>query len=285
MKHKSLSILFFYCILGQSIAQNLSGEWIGYLDQTAAAMNTPGYQIYWQTGEWLSDQKTHELKLTLEASEKGIKGVYDINSINNKNHSGLFTIAGTFNGKVLKYETTNLIAETRDSLSLGNFCYNKAALYYYVEGDYEVLECNWEGWVAESKCAMAWVQVKRKKAVDVNSTTVVIDRNNNTFKDSTDKSNTLQLTTNINSLQTINLELYPNPNNGEFTIQFENKQQVMNLTVTIKNSIGQIIFIEDLPDFEGLYVKPIALNKLESGLYFVSLHSPNGLISKKMIVE
>jgi len=78
-----------------------------------------------------------------------------------------------------------------------------------------------------------------------------------------------------------NLEIYPNPNNGQFSLELPEINKIS--TLEIYNSIGQIIHSEKINPNENY--KNLNLN-LESGIYFILLESENETISRnKMIVE
>lgn len=268
-----------------SSAQNISGEWVGYLDQTLEASTMPGYSIFWQSGEWVKGRQTHDLRFTFSQNDSTIEGIYDINSFNNKNHRGIFNIAGKFSENKLHYESTKLIKEIRDSLSIGEFCHSKSILYYYKENEYEVLEGHWDGWLYGNPCAAAWIQVKRKINVSNSDPLIPAVDSLKSAATTTGTANAAQSdSSDYNLMKNINLELYPNPNKGEFTIQFENKNP-LDLTLSIKNSIGQIIFTEQLPTFEGIYKKTMLLTNLPAGLYFIRLDSKNAVVSKKLIIQ
>jgi len=89
----------------------------------------------------------------------------------------------------------------------------------------------------------------------------------------------------INELDFIsNLNIYPNPNTGEFVIEMEITQPE-NLEIKLFNVIGQIIYEEHLDKFFGVYKKTINLSKNAKGVYNLQLISTQGIISKKIVIE
>jgi hypothetical protein len=77
------------------------------------------------------------------------------------------------------------------------------------------------------------------------------------------------------------LEIYPNPNSGQFTIDLPEINKISELE--IYNSIGQKIHCQKINPNENY--KNLMLN-LESGIYFILLESENEILSRsKMIVE
>lgn len=80
-----------------------------------------------------------------------------------------------------------------------------------------------------------------------------------------------------NVKQSIVLSVYPNPNNGEFTIQSEN-----DLTVKIVNQLGQVVY-SDVLNVENN--KKININSLSVGLYYVVCSDGHSNVSKAVIVK
>lgn len=76
--------------------------------------------------------------------------------------------------------------------------------------------------------------------------------------------------------------LYPNPNNGTFTINIENANGVYN--VNVMNVIGQSVYQEVIL-VEGNNSEIIDLGIVESGIYFVQLKGENEETIQKMIVK
>ncbi|BDS09382.1 hypothetical protein [Aureispira anguillae] len=161
------NLILFFCLLSiqWSLAQNISGRWEGYLDQSSGASSMDGYKDYWERGLWKKGTKTHDLQLTFKYNEKkkSYTGEYYINEAIKKAHFARFAIkASVFNQKV-RYSTTSKIFETKNTLNLG-FCYNQATLNWSEDGKYEYLEGKWRGWNDDKRsCAPAHIWVRRRK--------------------------------------------------------------------------------------------------------------------------
>ena len=129
-------------------AQDINGQWEGYLDQSAAASKMSGYQDYWKKGLWKKGDKTHNLKMTFKYNEKkkAYTGEYYINEKVNPAHYARFAIRATISSKnKVRYTTTSKVFETKNTLNVG-FCYNSATLNYSEDDQYEYLEGSWRGW-------------------------------------------------------------------------------------------------------------------------------------------
>lgn len=80
------------------------------------------------------------------------------------------------------------------------------------------------------------------------------------------------------------LEIFPNPNNGLFTIGFKvNEMQDVILHVT--NILGQKVFSETLHGFYGTYRKQIDLKKYSAGIYSIQLISSTSITTKQVILK
>lgn len=81
------------------------------------------------------------------------------------------------------------------------------------------------------------------------------------------------------------LELFPNPNQGIFTLNVSFESKIDEATIRIYNSMGQILYNEmicsDSEDFGG----QISLNGLTPGIYFVNVKNANQEVSRKMIIK
>jgi len=77
--------------------------------------------------------------------------------------------------------------------------------------------------------------------------------------------------------------IFPNPNNGEFTIKL-NSNSGDDIKVNVYDIRGRVIFnnvYSNTPDF----TQTINLNNVQSGMYLVNVNDGRGQVTKKIIVE
>jgi len=73
--------------------------------------------------------------------------------------------------------------------------------------------------------------------------------------------------------------IYPNPNNGSFSINFTMKN-TENGSLKVMNTLGSVVYQENI---SGSMTKSYDFNHLPTGMYFVELESAAGRTVKKMI--
>ena len=78
--------------------------------------------------------------------------------------------------------------------------------------------------------------------------------------------------------------IYPNPNNGHFTIKAESVQK-SDCTIEIYNSIGKIIWKQESVQIDGSFRTFVDLRNTPSGSYLVVLRSGDNSISRKIAVK
>ena len=80
------------------------------------------------------------------------------------------------------------------------------------------------------------------------------------------------------------LDVYPNPSRDVFNVEFtsESKQSI---EVRVVNLVGEIIFTENLKDFEGEYSHSFNLSEYSKGIYLLELDTDNGIVNKKLILQ
>lgn len=83
-------------------------------------------------------------------------------------------------------------------------------------------------------------------------------------------------------LELSKLELYPNPNSGAFTIDFE-ANDLVPTTITVVNLSGKEVYREELKDFTGAYNKRINIANHASGIYFLNIIQGDKKVTKKLI--
>ena len=80
------------------------------------------------------------------------------------------------------------------------------------------------------------------------------------------------------------LDIYPNPSRDVFNISFNtiNKQDI---TLRIRNIVGEEIYIEELNQFDGTYTKAISLENYPKAVYFFEISTAEGTINKKLVLQ
>lgn len=78
------------------------------------------------------------------------------------------------------------------------------------------------------------------------------------------------------------LNIYPNPNNGTFTINF--KPESNTTAVKIHDIRGRNVFEKSFEN-NGIFNQTVSLNNVESGVYLVTIQDGNRNITKKIVIE
>ena len=84
----------------------------------------------------------------------------------------------------------------------------------------------------------------------------------------------------INKNSTNTFDLYPNPNNGCFTISFNNNS-FENSSFTLYDVMGKKILSQKLNNTETI----IKSNNLTNGIYLAKISNTNQIITKKIIIK
>jgi len=79
-------------------------------------------------------------------------------------------------------------------------------------------------------------------------------------------------------------KIYPNPNTGVFNLTL-NVQQARNFRLTINNSLGQVIYAEELLNISGLFEKQLDLSGYPTGVYNLRMSTDKGTITRHVVVE
>ena len=80
------------------------------------------------------------------------------------------------------------------------------------------------------------------------------------------------------------LDIYTNPSRDVFNISFNtaNKQDI---TLRIRNIVGEEIYTEELKEFDGTYTKAISLENYPKAVYFLEINTKQGTINKKLVLQ
>lgn len=85
-----------------------------------------------------------------------------------------------------------------------------------------------------------------------------------------------------NNLYDVNV--YPNPNNGRFNINF-GIETTADVKITVSNLIGQQVFNRTLEGFSGTYNQELDLSGLGKGVYIVNFETKGTTVNRKVVVQ
>ncbi len=81
----------------------------------------------------------------------------------------------------------------------------------------------------------------------------------------------------------VELNLFPNPNQGHFTFEFISDRSE-NYRITTTNVLGEIMYSKELVYQTGTYVEEMDFSKLPKGIYIVEVKGIKNCISKKIVI-
>ncbi len=82
----------------------------------------------------------------------------------------------------------------------------------------------------------------------------------------------------------LSIKVYPNPNNGNFSIIIDGVKSE-SYTIEILSMLGEIIFTKTLQDLTPKSVKKINLNNVTEGIYIVRLSSKSENLNKMIVIK
>lgn len=88
----------------------------------------------------------------------------------------------------------------------------------------------------------------------------------------------------VNNLQIERLNIFPNPSNGIFNIQFE-LPETGNTRIRLFNSEARLVYDYDLGTFSGFFSDRIDLTNAYRGTYFLEIRQNEWTLTKKLIVQ
>jgi len=81
-----------------------------------------------------------------------------------------------------------------------------------------------------------------------------------------------------------NLEVYPNPSKGMFSINFESKES-QNIEISITNYLGEKVFKQEVSNLINTYNRTIDLSDKANGIYLLSIKTNNKIFNKKIVIQ
>lgn len=84
-------------------------------------------------------------------------------------------------------------------------------------------------------------------------------------------------------LEDVNIGFYPNPGNGDFTLEFNIEEEKEEAIISIHDPTGKIVYTETVKG-KGNYKKQINLNE-PSGIYILKIQQGKKAITKKLVIQ
>jgi len=84
-------------------------------------------------------------------------------------------------------------------------------------------------------------------------------------------------------LDDVNIGFYPNPGNGDFTLEFNLEEEKDEAIISIHDLTGKVVYTETVKG-KGNYKKQITLNE-PSGIYILKIQQGKKAITKKLVIQ
>ncbi len=85
-------------------------------------------------------------------------------------------------------------------------------------------------------------------------------------------------------LELENIELFPNPNDGTFKLNF-NSSTISPISISITDASGKEIIKDEINDFNGTYTGEFNLKGNTPGIYFVNINQDGKVLTKKVVLK
>lgn len=82
-----------------------------------------------------------------------------------------------------------------------------------------------------------------------------------------------------------NLEIYPNPNNGNFTLKIKLKKLIDKAIINIFNTLGQIIYSKEISFNSLCYEEKLNIKEITPGIYYLRLNNEKAETSITLIIK
>ncbi|MBN9483320.1 MAG: hypothetical protein BGO70_12635 [Bacteroidetes bacterium 43-93] len=82
-----------------------------------------------------------------------------------------------------------------------------------------------------------------------------------------------------------NFGLFPNPTNGQVTVQFRSASELKNLDITVTNITGQQVYHQSYSHNGGTFSQRLDLSGAAKGVYFVELKADGERVTQKLVID
>jgi hypothetical protein len=87
----------------------------------------------------------------------------------------------------------------------------------------------------------------------------------------------------IEELEAANMNVFPNPNDGNFTVRFKSKETSTQVRVRIANNIGQILVDETFNGFSGEFNETFSIENAAKGTYYVIISTDQNTYRQQVV--
>ena len=81
-----------------------------------------------------------------------------------------------------------------------------------------------------------------------------------------------------------NVNVYPNPNQGEFYISFVS-EELSNFEIIVFDAFGKVLYNENNKQFIGQYLRKVDVSENPKGVYIIQIKTDNSFVSKRVVVQ
>jgi len=84
--------------------------------------------------------------------------------------------------------------------------------------------------------------------------------------------------------QNIGVSVFPNPNNGTFTIKLSSTKNEK-LRLSINSIVGESVYSEEQITVNGELLKTVDLSSFSEGIYFLVIENNNRIVTEKIVIQ
>jgi hypothetical protein len=81
------------------------------------------------------------------------------------------------------------------------------------------------------------------------------------------------------------VNFYPNPTEGKFSLSFYAANRLRQVTLTIRTVTGRLVHQEQCNNITGRFTKEIDVSAMPKGVYFAEIRADGEKVTKKVVVE
>jgi hypothetical protein len=83
----------------------------------------------------------------------------------------------------------------------------------------------------------------------------------------------------------LNMTIFPNPNNGDFSLQLQGRPISEELRLHVADAMGRVLATERLPRFDGSLRHPLTFQGLGAGMYFLTIEAGSKRAVRSFVIH